>query len=338
MDEKQTQATQKTAHTAKTTTKVRLDRGSIPLTNGTVLYPCCRRSGYALRQVVSDFFGLQRLRKKNYVLVVQIAILLTILYIAFAVLVQTRFWNELDLDVSLWIYDNLQSNILDSLASTVNKSGGASLWLTLGALLCIPKKTRKLGIVLLAVVFITNLILLGILKDIAARTRPWMYINLPSTGMPGGYSFPSGHSLVAFAAATVFYMTDKRLGYIAYPVAAFIAFSRVYMFAHFASDVIMGAVIGTGAAIILVVLITEGWDKMFNVGDEAPHPLPAPPDPDDTDYGFNRLLRFRDEGYGSDKIYDRLHLHHLEKLMRRQGGSPPEERCWRSRRFLSVTP
>lgn len=275
-----------------------------------------------MRQVVSDFFGLQRLRKRNYILVMQISLILAVLYIAFAILVQTRFWNELDLDVSLWIAENLGCGFLDSASRTINDSGGATLWLNLGAALCLPRKTRKLGIVLLAVVFITNLFLLGLLKDVAARARPWMYINLPSQGMPGGFSFPSGHSLVAFAAATVFAFYDRRIGYIAYPVATFIAFSRVYMFAHFASDVIMGAVFGTGASVVLCILITEGWTRMFDVEHEAPHPNPAP-DPDPADYGFHRLLRFRDEGYGTDRVYDALRS--LEQKIRRRG-HPPEDR------------
>lgn len=256
-----------------------------------------------MRQVISSFFGFQKLKKRNYILAVQITLFLIVFYIAFLALVQTRFWNELDLDVSLWISDNLQNPVLDTFSDVVNSSIGATFWINLGAILCIPKRTRKTGIILLAVVFIVNLFVQGMLKDIAARTRPWMYINLPSTGMPGGYSFPSGHSLCAFAAATVFAMADRRLGWITYPFAALIAFSRVYMFAHFASDVFVGAVIGAGVSFVICMLMTEGWKKIFDLDRDPPHPLPAP-DPDDRDYGFHRLLEFRDEGYGTDRIYD----------------------------------
>lgn len=273
-----------------------------------------------MRKVISDFFGLQKLRKRNYILAVQILILLAVCYIAFMSLVQTGFWNEMDLDVSIWIHDNLSSSILDTLSDIINSNVGASFWITIGMLLCIPKKSRKAGIVLLAVIFLTNDILLGILKGIAARTRPWMYINLPDLGMPGGYSFPSGHTIAAFAAATVFYLTDKRIGRFVYIFAAFVAFSRVYMFAHFASDVIVGAVIGSGTAFVICLLITEGWDKLFDLSDEAPHPNPAPPEPDDTDYGFHRLLKFRDEGYGTDRIYD-----WVQARKERKEKGPPKE-------------
>jgi membrane-associated phospholipid phosphatase len=73
------------------------------------------------------------------------------------------------------------------------------------------------------------------------RDRP---IN-PDGKQSSGYSMPSGHATVTFAAATVF---QQHLGYKAaiptYLVASYVAMSRLHDNRHFASDVVMGAATG----------------------------------------------------------------------------------------------
>jgi acid phosphatase family membrane protein YuiD len=59
------------------------------------------------------------------------------------------------------------------------------------------------------------------------------------------YSFPSGHSMMTFAAATVL---QQHLGYRAaiptYLVASYVAVSRLHDNRHYASDVVFGAAMG----------------------------------------------------------------------------------------------
>ena len=61
---------------------------------------------------------------------------------------------------------------------------------------------------------------------------------------PIGYSFPSGHTLLGFTAATVLFLRDKRLGIAAGIVALLIAFSRLYLNVHYATDVAAGILLG----------------------------------------------------------------------------------------------
>ncbi|MFF3458356.1 bifunctional phosphatase PAP2/diacylglycerol kinase family protein [Streptomyces sp. NPDC002730] len=61
-------------------------------------------------------------------------------------------------------------------------------------------------------------------------------------------SFPSGHAASAAAFATGVALESKTWGAIVAPVAASVAFSRVYTGVHYPSDVLVGAALGVGAA------------------------------------------------------------------------------------------
>lgn len=101
-------------------------------------------------------------------------------------------------------------------------------------------------------------ILTTVMKDIDRRLRP---IDVPLNGdfshtwfqddhhnFRSNGSFPSGHTIAAFAIATVIarrYGKQARwVPYVAYGGAALVGFSRLTLSAHFASDVFMGAALG----------------------------------------------------------------------------------------------
>ena len=76
---------------------------------------------------------------------------------------------------------------------------------------------------------------------------------------PTDYSFPSGHTLSSTISATILTKTDRRLGYAAIPMAALLAFSRLYLFVHFPSDVLAGAVLG----LVIGVVVSRYGPKLF---------------------------------------------------------------------------
>jgi undecaprenyl-diphosphatase len=71
---------------------------------------------------------------------------------------------------------------------------------------------------------------------------------------PDAYSFPSGHTLNAFAISTVLALRFPLLAPVLAPLAASIGASRVVLGLHFPSDVWAGAVLGTllGTAVFAV--------------------------------------------------------------------------------------
>lgn len=84
------------------------------------------------------------------------------------------------------------------------------------------------------------------LKNLIARPRPcWLDSSVRLLiADPTDYSFPSGHTLSSVIGATILTKTDRRFGYAAIPLAALIAFSRLYLYVHFPSDVLAAAVLG----------------------------------------------------------------------------------------------
>lgn len=68
-------------------------------------------------------------------------------------------------------------------------------------------------------------------------------------------SFPSGHSASALAFAAGVALESRRWGAVVAPVAAAVAFSRVYTGAHYPGDVLAGAALGAGAAFAVRALV-----------------------------------------------------------------------------------
>ena len=121
------------------------------------------------------------------------------------------------------------------------------VWYILIMGLLINKPTRKLGVVLVVAMILQYLINGGILKHLFARVRP---CNVDTTvellvKRPKGFSFPSGHSAAAFCVVGVLY--GAKIRELFWPVlvlAILIGFSRLYLYVHFPTDVLVGAFCG----------------------------------------------------------------------------------------------
>jgi len=70
-------------------------------------------------------------------------------------------------------------------------------------------------------------------------------------------SLPSLHAANLFALALAATLADRRLGFVAYPVAAAVAWSRVYGGVHWPGDVLAGAVWGSLAALAARLVVTR---------------------------------------------------------------------------------
>lgn len=153
-----------------------------------------------------------------------------------------------------FIKDNFANPVFDFLMPKITVLGnGGLIWIIVTVVLLAIPKYRKGGMVL-AIGLAAGLIIGNLtLKPLIARTRPFDLaegIELLITA-PTDFSFPSGHTLSSFIAAFVLSMIDKRFGYVAIPLAILIAFSRLYLYVHFPSDVLGGIVLATIISTVL---------------------------------------------------------------------------------------
>lgn len=150
--------------------------------------------------------------------------------------------------ILLWIQNALRTPITDPLVLFFTRLGnGGLLFIALTLLLLAFPKTRKIGLAtalaLLCSLLFTNLIL----KNLFQRVRPWESFDfLKNLVVETDTSFPSGHTSAAFAFALAFVRAgSKRWAKVAVVVfAVLMGLSRLYVGAHYPSDVLVGFIVG----------------------------------------------------------------------------------------------
>lgn len=112
------------------------------------------------------------------------------------------------------------------------------------------RKQGWLGTALIAASMAANGIATYAAKREFARPRPFQADPniIPIGPVPKSWSYPSGHTSSAFAAARTIARIEPKLANEAYDLARQVAISRVYAGVHYPSDVVAGALLGTGIA------------------------------------------------------------------------------------------
>ena len=162
-----------------------------------------------------------------------------------------------DLPILEWIRANVWCEVLDVAMPIITTFGdGGIFWIAWSVLLMFFPKTRKTGLGMAFALAMGLVVCNMTLKPMVARIRPYdlqaelgVTINLLQGAMHD-FSFPSGHTIASFEAATVLLKNSKKMGIPAYILAIMIAFSRLYLYVHYPTDVIASIILGTLFALI----------------------------------------------------------------------------------------
>lgn len=179
--------------------------------------------------------------------------------------------TEIDFSILNFIQDNLRCAFLDFLMPLITALGNAgALPIAVSIALMITKKYRRVGFTmalsLLMCLIFGNLLL----KNIVARPRP--FTQDPGFSLlippPQDHSFPSGHSFASFSAATVLAKRIRKTAPYVIILAVLIAFSRLYLYVHFPSDVLCGSALGIIAGLASCAVIKKDNNEKELTNDE----------------------------------------------------------------------
>ncbi len=160
----------------------------------------------------------------------------------------------------LYALQELHTPILDKIMIFITALGnGGIVWICLGLILAVVPKTRKCGICMLLSMAMTFVLGNLVIKNLVARPRPFtiateIALKIPQ---PREYSFPSGHTMNSFTAATALFLYYKKPGVAAFVLAALIAFSRMYLFVHYPTDILGGILLGIMDALLIFRLTSK---------------------------------------------------------------------------------
>ncbi len=165
--------------------------------------------------------------------------------------------REIDFMVLEYIREHLRNGFLDNIMPVVTAFGNMGMfWVVVALIISAKRKYRKCSITMMIGMIMGVILGNFVVKNIVRRDRPcWINeIGDMLIANPQDFSFPSGHTMSSFIAATILFYYDKRLGVPSFGVALLIAFSRMYLYVHFPTDIIGGAMLGVGIAIMTVSL------------------------------------------------------------------------------------
>lgn len=154
------------------------------------------------------------------------------------------------LSVELSILDFLQEHLrcafLDVVVPAFTKLGDYGIvWILLAIALSAFPKTRRVGIAVACALLLDLLLCNLLIKPLVARERPYTYRELQLLiSAPRDYSFPSGHTAASFAVTSALFFRKNRLWIPALSLSVLLGFTRLYLYVHFPSDVLCGALLG----------------------------------------------------------------------------------------------
>ena len=167
--------------------------------------------------------------------------------------------ESFEFEIMTAIHSLVQSDFMDFFMTAISTIGnGGAIWIMVAIIMLATKKYRRLGIKLVIGLILGLVFGNIILKNLIARPRPcWIFENIDMLiAVPQDFSFPSGHTLASFTSAFILVAENRKMGIPALIVAILMAFSRMYLFVHFPTD-ILGGIILSGTIFVIMNTILK---------------------------------------------------------------------------------
>ncbi len=180
------------------------------------------------------------------------------------------FLNPIDIALFRFFNGSMRNSIFDFIMPFITDLNKQRLVLVFVALILLwmlirgNRRARIAVILLIVTIVFSDQLSSSVIKYWFERPRPCHVLHnvhlLVSCG--SGHSFPSSHAVNNFAGALVLAFFFPRAKWWFFGFAAIVAFSRVYVGAHYPSDIVGGAVIGllcAGCVLLIFIALEKLW-------------------------------------------------------------------------------
>ena len=148
----------------------------------------------------------------------------------------------MEIQILNWL-QSLHTPILDKIMQLITHLGDMGIiWIILTIVMLLIPKTRKSGVIMAAALIVDVILCNVILKNLIARVRPYDV----NTAVQVLVAKPKDFSFTAVMA--LYLAGEKKLWKPALALAILIAFSRMYLYVHYPTDILGGVIFGSLSA------------------------------------------------------------------------------------------
>lgn len=177
--------------------------------------------------------------------------------------------QTIDNNILGFIQVNLHNPMLDKIMPLISMIGDVgAVWIAIAVAFLFFPKYRIYGIMIVFAVLLAALAGEVVLKHLVERIRPCNLNTLVPMliSRPTDFSFPSGHTSVSFAATIIIWKANRKFGIFALLLASLIAFSRLYLYVHYPTDILAGIALGllcgaTAIGVIHLIYKKNHWTQ-----------------------------------------------------------------------------
>jgi len=169
------------------------------------------------------------------------------------------FFQRIDQQLFLFLNVEISNSFFDLIMPFITEKQNWYLLIGIIAILLFWKggiKGRIVVLTLIVSLIISDQTSSSIVKPMIGRLRPCKTLEnfrlLIECG--SGYSFPSSHAVNIATAAGIFIYNYKRFSVLWITMAVLVGYSRIYVGVHYPFDVFGGFILGSGIALIFMVV------------------------------------------------------------------------------------